>query len=144
MLSILQHPAPLQDMQALPPLSTFRAGKRAARQVQGRIQLAALPCARPSPSPPSPTHRSGSDGASAIVPRANPLPKDLLCLALHPPQHGQAWPAAPQPGTGMEAALASSRGSARRGKLGSAGRWIQELAVGLMEPCQHRLEAAPS
>lgn len=110
----------------LPDLSALGAGTQAARRTQGRIQLAALPRSLPSPSPPGPTHRSGSDGAEHnCFGEQTPSEGDPLCSPrpLHLPSVGWAWPAAPwpaaQPGTGMEGALAPSREAWAAGGAGA-------------------------
>lgn len=146
--------APLQDTQPLPPPdpSVAGAGKPAAQRAQGRVQLAALP-APAQPFPQRPTRRRGSAGAKRDCFGWQILSKGIrFAQGGHPTSpardgNGRSSAAAAQPGTGTEGALAprrgcrSSRGSPRRGKLGSAGRWTQELAAGLLEPGQPRLEA---
>ncbi|XP_055563932.1 uncharacterized protein LOC129735900 [Falco cherrug] len=130
MLSIPQgdakRPAPLQDTRPclLPDLSAWGAGRQAAQRAQGHIQLAALPHSLPSPSPPAPTHHSGSAGPRAIVSEQTRSKGIHFAWWGHPtlPSTGWARPAA-QPGTGMESALAPSREPGLPEELGLSEAW---------------------
>lgn len=117
MLSILQQPAPLQDMQALPPPSTCRAGK--PRQGEPRAASSWQRCPAPCPALPAESHPPQRLGrGERDCSESKPAPKGSALLG-SPPSPARPGMAGSSPG--------------RHGDGGSAG-----LQPGLREAWEAR------